>query len=74
MEHAAALRMPSHRAQGVDRKDFIKHITQFVIAIYGLSYTYNTKVGNDSVRGVSGSERKRCSIAEMAFSGSLFEA
>ncbi|KAK9388454.1 P-loop containing nucleoside triphosphate hydrolase protein [Lipomyces mesembrius] len=30
----------------------------------------NTKVGNDFVRGVSGGERKRVSIAEMAVSGS----
>lgn len=33
---------------------------------YGLSHTYNTKVGNDFIRGVSGGERKRVSIAEMA--------
>jgi ATP-binding cassette subfamily G (WHITE) protein 2 (PDR) len=36
------------------------------MAIYGLSNTYNTKVGNDFIRGVSGGERKRVSLAEMA--------
>jgi ATP-binding cassette subfamily G (WHITE) protein 2 (PDR) len=27
LEHTAALRTPSHRAQGIDRKDSIKYIT-----------------------------------------------
>ncbi|KAK4544573.1 hypothetical protein LTR36_004145 [Oleoguttula mirabilis] len=74
LEHAAALRTPSRRAQGVSRQEFIKHITQVVMAVYGLSHTYNTKVGNDFVRGVSGGERKRVSIAEMALSGSPLAA
>ncbi|KAK3109273.1 hypothetical protein LTR53_017651, partial [Teratosphaeriaceae sp. CCFEE 6253] len=66
LEHAAALRMSNRRPMGISRKDFVKHITQVVMAVYGLSHTYNTKVGNDFVRGVSGGERKRVSIAEMA--------
>ncbi|TKA74913.1 hypothetical protein B0A55_03757 [Friedmanniomyces simplex] len=69
LEHAAALRMSDRRPMGISRKDFIKHITQVVMAVYGLSHTYNTKVGNDFVRGVSGGERKRVSIAEMALAG-----
>jgi ATP-binding cassette subfamily G (WHITE) protein 2 (PDR) len=44
------------------------------MAIYGLSHTYSTKVGDDFVRGVSGGERKRVSIAEMALAGSPFSA
>jgi ABC-type multidrug transport system ATPase subunit len=44
------------------------------MAMYGLSFTYNTKVGNDFVRGFSGSERKRCSISEIALSGSPLAA
>jgi ATP-binding cassette subfamily G (WHITE) protein 2 (PDR) len=42
------------------------------MAVLGLSHTYNTKVGNDFIRGVSGGERKRVSIAEMMLSGSPF--
>jgi ABC-type multidrug transport system ATPase subunit len=34
------------------------------MATFGLSHTLNTKVGNDFIRGVSGGERKRVSIAE----------
>lgn len=41
-----------------------------VMAVFGLSHTVNTKVGSDFVRGVSGGERKRVSIAEMALAGS----
>lgn len=44
------------------------------MAIFGLSHTYNTKVGNDFIRGVSGGERKRVSIAEMALAGSPIAA
>lgn len=41
-----------------------------VMAIFGLTHTLNTKVGNDFIRGVSGGERKRVSIAEVALAGS----
>lgn len=73
LEHAAALRTPSHRAEDISRQEFIKHITQVIMAVYGLSHTYNTKVGDDFVRGVSGGERKRVSIAEMALSGCKYK-
>lgn len=36
-----------------------------------IAHTRNTKVGDDFVRGVSGGERKRVSIAEMALAGTL---
>jgi ATP-binding cassette subfamily G (WHITE) protein 2 (PDR) len=42
------------------------------MATFGLSHTSNTKVGDDFVRGVSGGERKRVSIAEMLLAGSPF--
>lgn len=38
------------------------------MAMYGLTHTMNTFVGNDFVRGVSGGERKRVSIAECTLS------
>lgn len=41
-----------------------------IMTIFGLSHTINTKVGNDFIRGVSGGERKRVSIAEAALGGS----
>lgn len=35
-----------------------------IMATFGIKHTLNTRVGNDFVRGVSGGERKRVSIAE----------
>lgn len=37
---------------------------ELLTTVFGLRHTYKTKVGNDYVRGVSGGERKRVSIAE----------
>ncbi|KAH7062844.1 ABC-2 type transporter-domain-containing protein [Paraphoma chrysanthemicola] len=74
LEHAAALRTPSNRPMGVSRQEFTKFITQVVMAVLGLSHTYNTKVGNDFVRGVSGGERKRVSVAEMLLAGAPLAA
>lgn len=50
----------------MSRKEFAKYMTQIIMAVFGLSHTYNTQVGDDFIRGVSGGERKRVSIAEMA--------
>jgi ABC-type multidrug transport system ATPase subunit len=39
------------------------------MSLLGISHCVNTKVGNDYIRGVSGGERKRVSIAEAMLSG-----
>lgn len=70
LEFAAAARTPHSRVKGVSRKTFIKHMIKVVMTVFGLSHTRNTKVGNEYIRGVSGGERKRVSIAEMALAGS----
>lgn len=44
------------------------------MAVLGLGHTYNTKVGDDFIRGVSGGERKRVSIAEMMVAMPSFAA
>ncbi|OAX82652.1 hypothetical protein ACJ72_02998 [Emergomyces africanus] len=69
LEFAAACRTPAARVMGLTRNSFARHITKVVMAIFGLSHTVNTKVGDDYVRGVSGGERKRVSIAELALAG-----
>lgn len=51
LEFAAAVRTPSNRPGGMSRKEFAQFLAQVVMAVLGLSHTYNTKVGNDFVRG-----------------------
>lgn len=74
LEFAASTRTPSHRIRGMSRKEFSTHTAKVIMSVFGLSHTYNTKVGSDFVRGVSGGERKRVSIAEMALIGSPLAA
>ena len=69
----ARLKTPSNRIKDVTREDYANHVTEVTMATYGLSHTRNTKVGNDLVRGVSGGERKRVSIAEVSICGSKFQ-
>ncbi|KAJ5768322.1 CDR ABC transporter [Penicillium manginii] len=59
LEFASATRTPSHRFDGMSRSEFSKYMAQVVMAVFGLSHTYNTRVGDDFIRGVSGGERKR---------------
>ncbi|KAB5578676.1 ATP-binding cassette transporter ABC1 [Coniochaeta sp. 2T2.1] len=74
LEFAAATRTPKRRVQGMSRKESVKFVTRVVMIVVGLTHTYNTKVGNEFIRGVSGGERKRVSIAEMILAGSPFAA
>ncbi|KAK7409614.1 hypothetical protein QQX98_008209 [Neonectria punicea] len=74
LEFAASVRTPSHRINNMSRGDFVQYVARVVMAAFGLTHTYNTKVGNDFIRGVSGGERKRVSLAEMVLSGSPFSA
>ncbi|RCK57612.1 Multidrug resistance protein CDR1 [Candida viswanathii] len=69
LNFAARLRTPQNRGENIDRETYAKHMASVYMATYGLSHTRNTNVGNDFVRGVSGGERKRVSIAEASLSG-----
>ncbi|GJN70075.1 hypothetical protein PLICBS_004127 [Purpureocillium lilacinum] len=68
LSFAAAARAPQQRPRGLARKTYINTVVNVVMSIFGLTHTYNTKVGDNFVRGVSGGERKRVSIAEMFLS------
>ncbi|KAJ8078446.1 Multidrug resistance protein [Marasmius tenuissimus] len=70
LSFAAKARTPRTRLPGVTREQWAEHMKDVVMTVFGLSHTENTKVGNDFVRGVSGGERKRVSIAEVALTGS----
>ncbi|KAL2816614.1 ABC-2 type transporter-domain-containing protein [Aspergillus cavernicola] len=67
---AALAKTPQNRPPGVSREGYATHVRDVVMAVFGISHTVNTKVGSDFVRGVSGGERKRVSIAEVALAQS----
>lgn len=66
---AAQARAPEKLPAGMTRMQFAEHLRDVVMAMYGISHTINTRVGNEYVRGVSGGERKRVTIAEATLSG-----
>jgi len=49
----------------VSRKDFDNEVLDTLLRMLNISHTERTLVGDEFVRGVSGGERKRVSIAEM---------
>lgn len=63
---AARTRIPSRdaRLQGSSRASYVNNITGVLGTVFGLRHVKDTKVGNAAIRGVSGGERKRVSIAE----------
>ncbi|KAL2703108.1 hypothetical protein AAEP93_007406 [Penicillium crustosum] len=68
LRFAAYARTPHNRSNGMSREQYAQSAVRIVMELFGLSHTYNSKVGDDYIRGVSGGERKRVSIAEMALS------
>ncbi|KAI9803300.1 MAG: hypothetical protein M1825_002091 [Sarcosagium campestre] len=66
---AAEARAPRNRLPEVTREQYALTLRDVFMAVFGLTHTLNTKVGNDFIRGISGGERKRVSIAEAALVG-----
>ncbi|KAI9650107.1 ATP-binding cassette transporter snq2 [Ciborinia camelliae] len=56
---------PGKRPRGISKADFKEKVIDTLLRMFNISHTRNTIVGNAFVRGVSGGERKRVSIAEM---------
>lgn len=73
LSFAIGCKTPSIRINDVSREQFIQAQKELLATVFGLRHTYHTKVGNEFIRGVSGGERKRVSIAEaLACRGSLY--
>ncbi|RAH65074.1 ATP-binding cassette transporter [Aspergillus aculeatinus CBS 121060] len=70
---AASARCQRELPDGVTRKQYCEHLRDVVMAMYGISHTIHTKVGDEFVRGVSGGERKRVSIAEATLANAPFQ-
>ncbi|TAQ83852.1 hypothetical protein B7494_g7826 [Chlorociboria aeruginascens] len=56
---------PGKRPHSMSKKDFKDKVITTLLRMFNIEHTRNTIVGNPFVRGVSGGERKRVSIAEM---------
>lgn len=54
----------------MSKADFKEKVIDTLLRMFNISHTRNTVVGNAFVRGISGGERKRVSIAEMMITGS----
>lgn len=56
---------PGKRPHGMSKGEFKDKVITTLLRMFNIEHTRNTIVGNPFVRGVSGGERKRVSIAEM---------
>ncbi|KPM44406.1 ABC transporter CDR4 [Neonectria ditissima] len=65
---AARARCPKNIPEGIMRTEYAEHLRDVTMAMFGLQHTKQTRVGDDFIRGVSGGERKRVTIAEAALS------
>lgn len=65
---AARARTPRDIPGDLSRHAYAEISRDVVMATFGIKHTLNSPVGNDYVRGVSGGERKRVTIAEAALS------
>ncbi|KAG6000801.1 hypothetical protein E4U43_001501 [Claviceps pusilla] len=66
LSFALQMRTPGKesRLEGESRDDYVREFLRVVTKLFWIEHTLGTKVGNEFVRGVSGGERKRVSIAE----------
>ncbi|KAF9907297.1 hypothetical protein EC991_011119 [Linnemannia zychae] len=63
LEMALKTKTPTKRLQD-HRKEFVSEFLEVLTKMYGLTKQVETVVGNAFIRGISGGERKRLSIAE----------
>ena len=66
LKFALTTRTPgkASRNEGETRVQYVMEFLRVVSKLFWIEHTMNTKVGNEFVRGVSGGEKKRVSIAE----------
>ncbi|OQD89391.1 hypothetical protein PENANT_c002G07605 [Penicillium antarcticum] len=73
LSFAAHARAPRELPAGLKAGEFSMLVRDAIMAMFGISHTANTVVGNDFIRGISGGERKRVSIAEALLSDAALQ-
>lgn len=58
-------KIPSTRPAGLSKDEFKDKVITMMLKMFNIEHTRHTVVGDHFIRGVSGGERKRVSIAEM---------
>ena len=62
---SAAARTPLRRIESYSREQYVDSVVNSLGLVLGLTHAFNTPVGDEDIRGLSGGEKKRVSIAEM---------
>lgn len=62
---ALDVKIPGKLPAGITKQQFKEKVITMLLKMFNIEHTRKTIVGNPFVRGVSGGERKRVSIAEM---------
>ncbi|GFF84984.1 brefeldin A resistance protein [Aspergillus udagawae] len=65
MKFALRNKVPRERPEGQGSKEFVQEQRDVILDSLGIPHTTKTLVGNEFIRGVSGGERKRVSLAEV---------
>ncbi|XEV04742.1 hypothetical protein FSHL1_010029 [Fusarium sambucinum] len=65
MGFATSSKVPKTRPQHLTTNEYVDQTSIKILESLGIGHTKNTIVGNEYVRGVSGGERKRVSVAEV---------
>ncbi|KAK5134770.1 hypothetical protein LTR08_006145 [Meristemomyces frigidus] len=66
---ALETKVPGQRPGGISVGEFRDKVVDMLLRMFNIAHTKDTIVGNPFVRGISGGERKRVSIAEMMIAG-----
>ncbi|EMC93966.1 hypothetical protein BAUCODRAFT_75202 [Baudoinia panamericana UAMH 10762] len=69
LDFALECKVPGQRPGGLSVAEFRDKVVAMLLRMFNIEHTRNTVVGNPFVRGISGGERKRVSIAEMMIAG-----
>ena len=66
MKFALSNKTPRERPEDLEKKrEFVQCMRDRILKSLAIGHTKKTRVGNEYIRGVSGGERKRVSLAEV---------